>query len=50
MDFVSRFPRSHKGHDAIWVTVDRMKKSTHSLPIWMNYSLDQLAQLYVLRL
>ena len=47
MDFVSRLPRSRKGHDAIWVIVDRMTKSTHSLPIRMNYSLDQLAQLYV---
>ena len=47
MDFVSRLPRSPKGHDAIWVIVDRMTKSTHFLPIRMNYSLDQLAQLYV---
>ena len=47
MDFVSRLPRSRKGHNAIWVIVDRMKESAHSLPIWMNYSLDQLAQLYV---
>ena len=47
MDFVSGLLRSPKGHDAIWVIVDRMTKSTHFLPIRMNYSLDQLAQLYV---
>ena len=47
MDVVSGLPRSPKGHDAIWVIVDRMTKSAHFLPIWMNYSLDQLAQLYV---
>ena len=47
MDFVSGLPRSPKGHKAIWVIVDRMTKSTHFLPIQMNYSLDQLAQLYV---
>ena len=47
MDFVSGLPRSLKGHDAIWVIVDRMTKSTHFLHIRMNYSLDQLAQLYV---
>ena len=47
MDFVLGLPRSPKGHDAIWVIVDRMKKSAYFLPIWMNYSLDQLAQLYV---
>ena len=47
MDFVSRLPRSPKGHYAIWVIVDRMTKSAHFLPIWLNYYLDQLAQLYV---
>ena len=47
MDFVSGFPRSPKGHDVIWVIVDRMTKSAHFLPIQMSYSLDQLAQLYV---
>ena len=47
MDFVLGLSRSPKGHNAIWVIVDRMKKSAHFLPIWMNYSLDQLAQLYV---
>ena len=47
MDFVSGLPRSPKGHDAIWVIVDRMTKSAYFLPIQMNYSLDRLAQLYV---
>uniref|UniRef100_A0A2N9IPW9 Reverse transcriptase n=1 Tax=Fagus sylvatica TaxID=28930 RepID=A0A2N9IPW9_FAGSY len=47
MDFVSGLPRSPKGHDAIWVIVDRLTKSAHFIPIQMNYSLDQLAQLYV---
>ena len=47
MDFVLGLPRSPKGHNAIWVISDRMTKSADFLPIWMNYSLDQLAQLYV---
>uniref|UniRef100_A0A7N2LFY1 RNA-directed DNA polymerase n=1 Tax=Quercus lobata TaxID=97700 RepID=A0A7N2LFY1_QUELO len=47
MDFLSRLPRSPKGHDAIWVIVDRMTKTANFLPIRMNYTLDQLAQLYV---
>ena len=47
MDFVSGLSISPKGHDAIWVIVDRMTKSTHFLSIWMNYSHDQLAPLYV---
>ena len=47
MDFVSRLPRSQKGHDAIWVIVDRLTKSAHFLPINMRYSLEKLAQLYM---
>ena len=47
MDFVNGLPRSPKGHEAIWVTVDRMKKTAHFIPDKMNYSLDQLAQIYI---
>ena len=43
MDFVTGLPRSPKGHEAIWVIVDRMTKTTHFIPIKMTYSLDQLA-------
>ena len=43
MDFVSGLLRSPKGHDVIWVIVDRMTKSAHFLSIRINYSLDQLA-------
>ena len=48
MDFVTRLPRSPKGHEAIWVIVDRMMKTTHFISVKMNYSLDQLAQIYIL--
>ena len=47
MDFVTSLPRSPKGHEAIWVIVDRMTKTTHFIPIKMTYSLDQLAQIYI---
>lgn len=47
MDFVVGLPRSNKGHSAIWVIVDRLTKSTHFLPVQMNWSLDRLAQLYL---
>nr|CAD1830024.1 unnamed protein product [Ananas comosus var. bracteatus] len=33
MDFVVGLPRSTRGHDAIWVIVDRLTKSAHFLPI-----------------
>ena len=47
MDFVIGLPRSPKGHEAIWVIVDRMTKTTHFILVKMNYSLDQLAQIYI---
>ena len=43
MDFVTGLPRSPKGHEAIWVIVDRMTKIAHFIPVKMTYSLDQLA-------
>ena len=33
MDFVTSLPRTKRQHDAIWVIVDRLTKSTHFLPI-----------------
>jgi hypothetical protein len=47
MDFVMKLPRTKKGHDAIWVIVDRLTKSAHFLPIKETYDLERLAQLYV---
>lgn len=50
MDFVVGFSKSVRGHNAIWVIVDRLTKSAHFLPVKMTFSLDQLAQLYIRRL
>ncbi len=47
MDFVVGLPRSLKGHDVIWVIVDRLTKSAHFLPIKVNSTLDKLAWLYI---
>ncbi|KAL5743947.1 hypothetical protein ACOSP7_026812 [Xanthoceras sorbifolium] len=47
IDFVVGLPRSQSGYDAIWVVVDKLTKSAHFLPIRNNYSMDELAQLYV---
>lgn len=33
MDFVSGFPRTQRGNEAIWVIVDRLTKFAHFLPI-----------------
>ncbi|KAJ9544986.1 hypothetical protein OSB04_024693 [Centaurea solstitialis] len=45
MDFVTKLPKTKKGHDTIWVIVDRLTKSAHFLPIKETYSIDKLAQL-----
>src|ERR1044072_6848374 len=47
VDFVSGLPRTSTGHDAIWVVVDRLTKSTHFLPISVKSPLEKLTQLYV---
>ena len=47
MDFVSDFPLTERKHDAVWVIVDRLTKSTHFLLIRLDYSMDRLEQLYV---
>ncbi|KAJ9556156.1 hypothetical protein OSB04_010770 [Centaurea solstitialis] len=47
MDFVTKLPKTKKGHDSIWVIVDRLTKSAHFLPIRETYGVDRLAQLYV---
>ncbi|KAJ9547511.1 hypothetical protein OSB04_020054 [Centaurea solstitialis] len=47
MDFVTKLPKTKKGHDSIWVIVDRLTKSAHFLPIRETYGIDRLAQLYV---
>lgn len=45
--FVVGLPKTTKGHDAIWVIMDRLTKSAHFLPIKITYSLEQLVNLYV---
>ena len=47
MDFVVDFSRTQIGHDAIWVIVDRLTKSTHFLAIRSTFSLERLARLYI---
>ncbi|GJZ95935.1 putative reverse transcriptase domain-containing protein, partial [Tanacetum coccineum] len=47
MDFVTKFHRTSSGHDTIWVIVDRLTKSAHSLPMLEDYKMDRLARLYL---
>ena len=47
MDFMSGLPTGPINHDSIWVTVDRLIKTVHFIPILMTYSMDRLVELYI---
>ena len=47
MDFITKLPRTTRGHDSIWVIVDRLTKSAHFLPIRETHSVEKLARIYV---
>ena len=47
MDFVSALPKTRTGHEVVWVTVDRLTKSAHFIPLSTNWSIKKLAQLYI---
>jgi len=47
MDFITHLPRLVRGHDSIWVIVDRLTKCDHFLPINQKMNMDRLADLYV---
>jgi len=47
MDFVGGLPRTQKGHDSIWVIVDRLTKSAHFLPVKFTYKVSQYAELFI---
>jgi hypothetical protein len=38
MDFITRFPRSSRGNDSIWVIVDRLTKVAHFIPVKTTYT------------
>jgi len=47
MDFITHLPRTVRGHDAIWVGVDRLTKSAHFLAMNLRMPMAKLAQLYI---
>ena len=50
MDFITGFPKSQKGNNAIWVVVDRLSKVAHFLPVREDITATQLADLYISRI
>ena len=47
MDFVTHLPRTSWKHDAVWVIMDRLTKSTHFLAVWMTFTLEEFRRLYI---
>ncbi|KAI3769531.1 hypothetical protein L6452_00637 [Arctium lappa] len=47
MDFVTKLPKTVRGHDTIWVVVDRLTKSAHFLAMRETLPMDKLAKLYI---
>ena len=47
IDFVTSLPRSMKGHDAVWVVVDRLTKTARFIPAKTTWKAKQLADAYV---
>ena len=47
MDFVTRLPWTSRKHDAVWVIVDRLTKSTHFMAVRMTFTLEELYKLYI---
>ena len=50
MDFITGFPKTQKGNDAIFVVIDRLSKVAHFLPVHESITSSQLADLYVSRI
>jgi hypothetical protein len=50
MDFIVGLPKTQKGHDAIWVVVDRLSKVAHFIPVKTTYKVSQLVELYIARI
>ena len=47
MDFVTHFPRTPQGHDAVWVIVDQLTKLEHFLAVRMTFTLEIFCWLYI---
>ena len=47
MDIVTYLPRTPWRHDAIWVIVNWLTKTTHCLAAWMIFTLEEFRQLYI---
>jgi hypothetical protein len=47
MDFVVGLMRTQRGHDAIWVIVDRLTNVAQFILVWEDYRVLKLVDLYI---
>ncbi|GKB40616.1 putative reverse transcriptase domain-containing protein [Tanacetum coccineum] len=47
MDFITKPPKTSSGYDTIWVTVDRLTKPAHFLPMKETDTIERLTRLYL---
>ena len=47
MDFVTHLPQTQQRHDAVWVIVDQLTKSTHFLVVRMTITFERFCWLYI---
>ena len=47
MDFIVGLPQTPKGHDLIWVIIDRLTKVAHFVAVRTDYRVEKLSDLYV---
>jgi hypothetical protein len=47
MDFIVGLPRTQAGYDSIWVTMDKLTKVAHFIPVKTTYSRAKLDELYI---
>jgi transposase InsO family protein len=50
MDFITGLPRSNRGHDSIWVVVDRLTKVAHFILVKTTHNGRELADIYISRI
>ena len=47
MYFVTHLPWTLRGHDVVWVIMDRLTKSAHFLAVRMTFTLEEFRKLYI---
>ena len=47
MDFVTHLPWTSQRHEAVWVIVDRLTKSSHFLVVQITFTLEKFYKLYM---